>query len=142
MFTTEVNLRSRTYLTMSRTATDSLHSIGSAWCLSLLLGLGENMKTVSNTHTEVHGPHTFLQQLLDDCLANVSAEHMGEARRVVEEYNVKVAPISGKRFHYDEQCPAIRQAVRVQDWPLKRACTTFTAAPNARATSNTSFVRT
>ena len=84
------------------------------------------MKTVSNTHTEVHGPHTFLQQLLDDCLANVPAEHMGEARRVVEEYNVKVAPVSGKRFHFDEQCPAIRQAVRVQDWPLKRACTTFT----------------
>ena len=87
--------------------------------------LTKKMKTAANISTALSAPQTLLQEFWDECLANVSAENMEEARRVVEEFSVKVAPKSGKKFHVDPQCPAIRQAVRVHDLPLKRACATL-----------------
>ena len=85
-----------------------------------------NKATTAQMPTSVIAPPTLLDEICRECLVNVPADRMEKARVVVAEYEVQIAPKSGKKFHFDEQCHAIGQAIKVQRISMKLACKTLT----------------
>lgn len=66
-----------------------------------------NKATAAQMPTSVIAPPTLLDEICRECLVNVPADRMEKARVVVAEYEVQIAPKSGKKFHFDEQCHAV-----------------------------------